>query len=255
MALTATASKSTRELITRSLFMVNSISIYMPPQKKNILYCVKDKGSIESLVKRICLPLKELLIQYLRTIIFCKCYDECSEMYHTFRSEIKDYSTYPPGTPNLAKYRIVDTYTRCTEAAVKESILQSICMMDGKLCIVIATIAFGMCLDCPDIREVIHWGPSSDIESYVQETGRVGRDSYLSHVTLFYASAGPQMMSYVSKCRRQLLFSDFDEDSGYQAPCELCQCCDICRLHCKCAFCSRNMCVISDSFIGLAFTN
>ena len=101
-------------------------------------------------------------------------------------------------------------YTRCTEAAVKESILQSFCMTDGTLRIVIATIAFGIGLYCSDIREVIHWGPSSDIESYVQDIGRAGRNGYFSHVTLFYGSgdrkyASPEMMSYVknnSKCRR-----------------------------------------------------
>ena len=67
---------------------------------------------------------------------------------------------------------------RCTEAKVKESVLSSFCASDGNLCIVIATIVFGMGLDCENIREVIHWGPSSDIESYVQESGRAGRDGH-----------------------------------------------------------------------------
>jgi len=42
--------------------------------------------------------------------------------------------------------------------------------------VVIATISFGMGLDSPDVRTTIHWGPSASIESYVQESGRVGRD-------------------------------------------------------------------------------
>ena len=128
------------------------------------------------MVTNICSALSELGVYYPRTIIFCKHYDQCSEVYHTFKSELRENSTFPQGAPNLAKYRIVDMYTvRCTELAVKEAILHSFCHLDGTLCIVIATIAFGMGLDCPDIREVIHWGPSSDVESYVQETGNVGR--------------------------------------------------------------------------------
>lgn len=259
MALTATASKSTREKITRSLLMWNPITVHIPPHKKNLLYCIKTKESIESLVKSICLPLKEVGIEYPRTIIFCKRYIECAEVYHTFKSQLNEHSTHPSGAPDLVKYRLVDMYTRCTEASVKESILQSFCRPGGTLRIVIATIAFGMGLDCPDIREVMHWGPSSDLESYVQETGRAGRDGYLSHATLFYGSgdrryASPEMMLYVENtltCRRQILFSDFDDSSSYQTPCKKCLCCDIWRVSCRCELCSCDSCFICDSFIGL----
>ena len=42
--------------------------------------------------------------------------------------------------------------------------------------VVIATLAFGMGVDCPDVGQVINVGPPSDLESYVQETGRAGHD-------------------------------------------------------------------------------
>lgn len=54
--------------------------------------------------------------------------------------------------------------------------------------VVIATVAFGMGLDCPCVREIIDWGPSEDIDMYVQEIGHAGRDGELSVVTLFLVS-------------------------------------------------------------------
>ncbi len=48
--------------------------------------------------------------------------------------------------------------------------------------IIIATIAFGMGVDCPDVRQVIHWGTPEDAEMYVQ--GQVGMASF---VVLYYA--------------------------------------------------------------------
>lgn len=57
-------------------------------------------------------------------------------------------------------------------------------MWDSVLRILIATTAFGMGIDCIDIRRVIHWGYPTDLESYVQETGRAGRDEEQSEAIL-----------------------------------------------------------------------
>lgn len=58
--------------------------------------------------------------------------------------------------------------------------------------IVIGTIAFGMGLDCPDVRQVLHWGASHDIELYIQETGRCGRDGYMANAVLLHSEASIQ---------------------------------------------------------------
>ncbi len=54
----------------------------------------------------------------------------------------------------------------------------------SQLRIVIATIAFGMGIDCPDVQSIIHLGPSDDLESYIQETGRAGRDGQTAYAKL-----------------------------------------------------------------------
>ena len=84
--------------------------------------------------------------------------------------------TEPIGIRDLAKFRLEDMFTACTTASVKERILQSFGSPSSILRVVVATIAFGVGLDCPSVRRDIHWGPSADIEQYLQESGHAGRD-------------------------------------------------------------------------------
>lgn len=86
------------------------------------------------------------------------------------------------------KNRLVDKYDACTAPSVKNHIVQSFSDPQGVLRVVVATIAFGMGLDCPNVRHVIHWGPPDDIDNYVQESGRGGRDGEICMATLYYSA-------------------------------------------------------------------
>ena len=89
--------------------------------------------------------------------------------------------------------------------------------------VVVATVAFGMGIDCFNVCQVIHYGFPSDVESYVQETGRAGRNGNLAIATLVKKSrAGEKrdktFLKYASNCtvcRRDTLFSCFDELSSH----------------------------------------
>lgn len=61
---------------------------------------------------------------------------------------------------------------------------------DSKLRLIVATSAFGLGVDIPDIQRVIHWGIPSDVEEYVQESGRAGRNGELAQAIIYSGKGG-----------------------------------------------------------------
>ncbi len=140
----------------------------------------------------------------------------CAKIFTFLQDQLGSSFTHPEDAPDIPEFRLVDMFTSITEAKLKADIL--LIFKDGKnLRIVVATVAFGMGIDCKDVRQIVHVGLPDDVSSYIQETGRAGRDGLLSKAILLkartYCWVGEDIKLYAAnetECRRQVIFRDMD---------------------------------------------
>ena len=126
MALTATATRSTRDTVISILGMKCSTIVSASPDKPNISYVVRDKRNVEETVSTLKKKLQSLRCQMPRVIIYCRKVEDCSQLYLFFLSSMKRQFTDPPGAPNIALFHFVDMYTSVTRKCVQESIISSL---------------------------------------------------------------------------------------------------------------------------------
>jgi len=227
IALTATATPKVQHDIQKNLGMLNA-SVYKSSfNRANLYYEVRPKTA----------NVDKDIIKYIRSqagksgIIYCLSRKKVEELSETLR--MNGISVLP--------------YHAGMETAVR-SFNQDSFLME-KVDVIVATIAFGMGIDKPDVRYVLHYDMPKSLEGYYQETGRGGRDGGEGQCIAFYAykdldklrkfmqgkpvaeqEIGNQLLletqAYAesSVCRRKLLLHYFGED--YLE--ENCGCCDNC---------------------------
>jgi len=110
----------------------------------------------------------------------------------------------------------VTLFTAASTNEMREIILQQFCKNDAVLWVVIASRAFGLGVNIPDIGRVINWGLPPMLEDLVQQTGRARRNGQPAEAILYARNSNKKLSKSVkeyadnsTQCHKYLLFKDF----------------------------------------------
>ena len=165
LALTATATASVREDLIRILDLHDPLVIAASPHRSNLCFEVIECGSTARLR-----ALTRLILRLRRPgIIYCSTTKEVDAVHGALRAM---------GIPAHRYHGGMKGSERKAE--------QELFMKRGRRLVMVATSAFGLGIDKPDIRYVVHFQTPASLEQYVQEAGRAGRDGRQSHCILLH---------------------------------------------------------------------
>ena len=191
IALTATAPPLLLKNLKQSLSLKSDCkTVAANPNRVNIYFDKKLRMSNHHAYEsydRILLPIaNELSVQrekYPMTIIYLKL-KYCGYAYGLFERILKDKQYV--GETNDPAARLFAQFHAPQTKRMKKNIISEIKEEHSRIRVLFATSALGMGVDAPYIMHIIHITPPSNIESYMQETGRAGRTGLPSRATLYY---------------------------------------------------------------------
>ena len=248
LATTATVTKEMRDSIIETLDMVGCCLVCESPNKPNISYEVRRKGTIEEDFKDVVTDLAENNIKARRVLVYCQSLDMCASLFAHFLYCLQDASYHPTSAEQISDNRLFGMFHSCTDAHNKKVIMDSLCQANGTVRVVFATMALGMGVDIQNLDFVVHYGAPRSLEDYFQESGRAGRQHQQSLSRIYWKPAEAPIRSNLSihrnrelksvrmylentsLCRRFMLLNYFDSVCAANLePRDDSLCCDNCR--------------------------
>ncbi|KAI3450175.1 hypothetical protein Pfo_006840 [Paulownia fortunei] len=168
VGLTATATEKVRGDIVKSLKMQFPHVTIGSFDRQNLFYSVKSFDRGNAFLYELVMEISACVDKAGSTIIYCTTVKDVEQIFKTLKEARIEAGMYHGQMSNKAR-------EECHRSFIRDEFY-----------VMVATIAFGMGIDKPNIRHVIHYGCPKSLESYYQESGRCGRDGIPSFCRLYY---------------------------------------------------------------------